>query len=295
MEAKEDEAHGIAVIQDEPGELAVLNRGEVDVQIETAHRYPRSIDRFKKLALTIATADHETAASCFYALPRAGTTIEGPGVRLAEIVASCWGNLRAGSEVIDIGDTHVTVRGFAHDLETNFAVSLQIRRKITNKYGKRYSDDMITMTANAASSIAFRNAIFKVVPKAFVQQVYNEAKKVAIGDAKTLSARRKDMFGYFQKMGVTEDRVLAMLQREGTDDVDLKDMEKLVGFATAIKEGDISADETFPELAKDDEKTKTTALADKVKAKAKKTQEAEPQKEVEEVPDTQFGKEENNE
>jgi hypothetical protein len=68
---------------------------EIDIQIATAHRYPRDIEQFRREALSIAIADEDTAASCFYKLPRKKkdeatgewiqTYIEGPGVRLAEI------------------------------------------------------------------------------------------------------------------------------------------------------------------------------------------------------------------
>ena len=63
--------------------LAALNRSEIDIQIQTAKRFPRSISQFKKTALAMATIDEETAGSMFYKVPRSGKTIEGPSVRLA--------------------------------------------------------------------------------------------------------------------------------------------------------------------------------------------------------------------
>src|SRR4051812_48501652 len=73
-------------------------RAEVDIQISTAKRYPRSIRNFKQQALEMATFDEETAEGCFYSLPRGGKPIEGPSARLAEIVLSAWGNVRADAK-----------------------------------------------------------------------------------------------------------------------------------------------------------------------------------------------------
>ena len=70
------------------GTLSVLSRAEIDVQITTAKRYPRSVTAFRREAEEMATLDEETAGSMFYVLPRAGKNIEGPSVRLAEIVGS---------------------------------------------------------------------------------------------------------------------------------------------------------------------------------------------------------------
>jgi hypothetical protein len=72
--------------------VAVLNRSEVEAQLDAAHKYPRQIKRFLNEAITLATLTRDVAESCIYALPRGGKTIAGPSVRLAEICASAYGN-----------------------------------------------------------------------------------------------------------------------------------------------------------------------------------------------------------
>ena len=47
-----------------------LTRGEIDIQISTAKRYPRSIERFQSEAEAMACLDEHTASECFYALKR---------------------------------------------------------------------------------------------------------------------------------------------------------------------------------------------------------------------------------
>src|SRR6185369_14649302 len=82
--------------------LAGWQREEIDIQIATAKRYPRSITAFKRQCLEMATLDEETAGSMYYVLPRAGKKIEGPSVRLAEIAGSAWGNLRSKSYIVEV-------------------------------------------------------------------------------------------------------------------------------------------------------------------------------------------------
>ena len=228
-----------------PQVLATLSRAEIDTQIATANRYPRSVKRFKASALELATLDEETAGSMFYSLPRSGKTIEGPSTRMAEVVGSCWKNLRYQARVIDIGKEFVTAQGMCFDLENNVAASVEVMRRITDKRGNRYNDDMIGVTANAACSIALRNAIFKIVPRALWADIYEAARVTSIGKAETMEARRSKVIDYFAKMGIDEKRVCAAVQRGGREDLTTDDIITLRGFATAIKAGDTSVDAVF--------------------------------------------------
>jgi hypothetical protein len=161
-------------------------------------------------------------------------------------VVSSWGNIRADAKVIDVGIKEITAEGMCWDLERNVAVRVQVKRRITDKNGRRYNDDMIVVTGNAACSIALRNAVFKVVPMAYTKAVYDAARQVAIGDAKTLASKRAEMVAYFGKMGVTPERVFAAVTKKNIEDIGLDDLVLLKGLATAIKEGDTTVDEAFP-------------------------------------------------
>ena len=236
--------HEIEIL-DSSTALSVINRAEIDSQIATAKQYPRSIKEFKRQAMELATLDEETAASMFYALPRAGKNIQGPSVRLAEVVQSCWGNIRAESDVVAIDEKFVTAMGSCMDLEKNVATRIRVKRRITDKHGKRFNDDMIGVTSNAACSIALREAIFKVIPRALVKDVYQAAIATAVGDAKSLTARRHSAIEWFNKTGVPTPKILARLDRKGIEDVTLDDLIVLTGLRTAIKDGEASIEDAF--------------------------------------------------
>ena len=234
--------------REEIAAVAILNRSEISSQLDAAHRYPRKVKSFLDEAMTLATINREIAESCIYALPRGGKTIAGPSVRLAEIVASSYGNLHVASRVIDVTDKEVVAQGAAWDLEKNLRVIVEARRRITNKYGKRYDDDMITVTGAAAGSIALRNAIFRVVPRAYVDQLYAGVREVAVGNAKTLSTRREEVIARLQKIGVPHDRILARVEAKSLVDIDLERLEILIGLGTSIKNKEQSIDDAFPSV-----------------------------------------------
>jgi cyclophilin family peptidyl-prolyl cis-trans isomerase len=231
--------------------LEAINRSEIDMQITTAKRYPRSVERFRKQALAMATVDEETAASMFYALPRSGKLLEGPSARLAEIVVVCWGNVRAGARVVEVGDNYVSAQGVFHDLENNVYVSQEVRRRITDSKGRRYNDDMIGVTGNAAASVAYRNVVFRGVPRTYVNAILREAKEVAVGKALSLEQRRAKLAEWFAKVGASEAELVklaalhAAAPRSGLADLTLDDITMLRGLATALKDGETNMAEVM--------------------------------------------------
>lgn len=250
------------------GTLAILTRAEIDVQISTAKTYPRSVKKFQTDALGLATLDEETAISCFYRLPRGGKTIEGPSIRLAEIIASAWGNLRYGTRIVGQDARFVTAEGVCHDLERNVSGTARIDRRITNRKGETFNDDMVAVTANAACAIAVRNAIFHVIPRAFWNHVYEQAKLTAIGKAETLTDRRASMVAYFQKMGVLLERLLAVAGKPSVEDLSLEDVFNLRAVANAIRTGETTVDQAFPEPRREEPKQSATEkLAEKLGGK----------------------------
>jgi hypothetical protein len=238
-----------------------LARAEVDVQIETAKKYPRSLIAALKYATELATLNVETAEQMFYSLKRSGKDIEGPSVRLAEIIATAWGNLRYGAEILGADDAFVRARGYCFDLQTNTAFAGEVERRITDSKGRRYGDDMIGVTAMAAAAIAGRNAVFKIVPRVYVMQIYERAKLVARGSQATLATRRLTVLEKYAKRGITAEQIFAKLQIRGVEEITLDHIEKLVGLATAIHEGRTSIDKEFPAVAAVAESGKATAPA----------------------------------
>lgn len=222
-----------------------IDRAEFDTQIATAKRYPRETGACVREAIAMVQENEETAQACIYALPRGGKTIKGKSIALAQTLANCWGNIRIGARLMEVGETTVEVVGICHDLEKNTRADVTITRRITDKNGKRYNDDMIAVTCNAAASIAIRNAIFRVIPSIYAERVYNAAIETALGKQMPISERRTKAVDHFKKLGIDEKLLLGYLKRAKVEDITGEDLETLFGLANAIKSEEASIDEVI--------------------------------------------------
>lgn len=246
--------------------IEAINRAEVDIQISTAKKYPRDLKRVLNQIETLATLDTETAEDCFYALKRGrgddAKVIEGLSVRFAEIMANAWGNMRIATRIIGNDGKMITAQGVCHDLESNLATSIEVHRRITDKYGKTYSDDMVVVTGNAASAIAYRNAVLKVIPKAITRRIVDNVKQVALGKALDLETSRNNALSNFKKVGVSDIQICEYLEIKSIQEIDKEHLFTLKGLWNAIKEGSTTVKETF--VQKGVEKTELDIAREKI-------------------------------
>ena len=245
---KNEELEVIPVIES-VSVIEAQTRGEIDIQIATAHRFPRNAKRATENVIAVISKDKELAKTCVYSLPRAGKSIDGPSVHLARYLASEYGNLRVDAKIVEIGDVMITAQAIAHDLEKNYAIRTEVKRRITKKNGERFEDDMIVVTCNAALAIASRNAILQVIPVTVTDQVYKAAQQAITGDLSTeqkLLQRRKEILdGFLNTYAVNEIEVLAMLELETVNQIREPQMLTLVGLGQALRDGDTTVAEAF--------------------------------------------------
>lgn len=266
--------------------LEALNRSEVDMQVATAKSYPRDIEKALEKIENLAIMDKETAVDCFYVLRRkaangSDSVIDGLSVRMAEIIAGAWGNLRVQARIIGNDGRTITAQAVCHDLESNLAVSVEVKRRITNKKGETFSEDMQVVTGNAACAIAFRNAVLKVVPKAITKKVIGRVKEVALGQAIDLETSRQNIIQYFAKLGVTEEQLFDYLGIKKITEIDTEMVFELRATRNAIEEGTTTVQETF---VKPMEEKKAAAEAKAKSEAAKKRAEAAIERSTNKVP-----------
>lgn len=234
---------GQEVVTIEASAVGAIVDAEINQQVATARRYPRSEQAFYSKAKALVLASEETAVECIYALPRDSKFIEGPSARMAEILAHCWGNNRVGARVLGLDDSgrFIVAQGVFHDLETNVARSVEIRRRITTAAGKIYSDDMIGTTANAAASIAMREATLKGIPRAVWGEIYAQARALVTGTIEGIEKRREAALKAFQLAGLSQEIMLKIVGKRGMRDIEPNDLLTLRGVLVAMRDGDISA------------------------------------------------------
>ncbi len=240
----------VEVSQESQGGITAREKGMWETLLEHVQRNPRNIGACMDQATAMACRDQETAESCFYAMPRGGKMVTGPSIRLAEMMQSAFGGLLVETRNLAIGARQLTAEGTCIDLHTLTRARTEVTRRITGKNGQRYNDDMINTTSMAAQAIARRNAIFAVVPRAYVDQVEKAARKVAVGDEKTLVQRRGGAIQTLNKMGVPTERILSTIDRQSIEEITGEDVLTLRSLWIQVKDEGKSIDLLFPDPTK---------------------------------------------
>ncbi len=257
-------------------ENGIAVRAEIDAQITTAKAYPRNPKKSVEYAEMLATLDEETAQSCMYALPRKdknGNKIEikGASIRLAEIMMNAWEHIHCATRIVENDGKHITAEAVAWDLQQNVKVVMQNKVSIIfgqkdGKGGYTANADMQTTLSNAAAAKALRNAIFKVIPKAFVDTVYKKAIEFSIGDSKTLATKITNAVNKLVKMGLNKEEMLQYFGHTTLNEFTSEDYASLIGIGTALKEGMIKPEDVFS-LEKNENESAADKLNDLIASK----------------------------
>lgn len=279
VNAEQDEGLETAIV---PSVVEAQERAAIDIQVATARRYPRTIKAFQADLETWALATPDIATECFYVLERqsrnGGTTrIIGPSVRFAELILAAYKNLAVDVRLESDDGSRVVVVAVARDMERNVAQRVPVTRRVTGRDGRRYSDDMVNVTIQAAASIAKRNAIMGVVPKALWSAVMEKAKALARGDAgaKSIVERIDDARKAWGALGVKDERLLGFIGKASWKDVTADDLLGLIVTYREVKAGERDVDSIHaPEPEAPAAKEAATGANEAVAAAAKRGRKA---------------------
>lgn len=268
------------IMTETPTALESVTRGEVDMQVSTAKKYPRDMRRFLQGVENAVTKNPDVAATMFYVLPSRGQDnkpIEGPSARFAEVVASAWGNMRVEAMPLSDDGRTVTAVATAWDMESNVLVRMATQKSVwSTKKDKRFPEFVVVSNTNAAASVAFRNAVLKVVPRAMWWPLYEKARRAAVGDMNKLAETAERWLAVFEKGSVSRKRVFAFLGKESVKDIGAGDINRLQGIYTSLTEGNAKPDDIFPPEELPEGNTDAGSRKTKGKAKAKPAAEPEP-------------------
>ena len=246
MENQKDEIqeNGVQLVSEMPS-YYLQQKAQIDVQIATAHAFPRSLSKCKDNAVTIVTLSKEIAKSCGYSLPRGKKPIKGATVHLARILAQNYGNMRVSARVSEVSEKYVSALAVALDLETNLGVELEIRRKILYSDGRRFNDVMIHTTGLAAAAVAYRNVVLSVIPKGLTDHVYKAAQDHLTGDLSSeqelLKARAQWIKHFKSKYEATDEEIITLCGVKTLDGIKRDQILTLAGTDQAIKDEDTTA------------------------------------------------------
>jgi hypothetical protein len=189
--------------------LSELARAELESSIIVAQRRPRNeLQAFGRIETSCKRLGF--ALSARYSYPRGGQQIEGPSVRLAREMARCWGNIRYGLDIVHDGEDTRTVRGWAHDLETNTKETQDATfRKLIYRKNKGWvtpDERDLRERTNAVGAICVRNCLLHLMPPDLVDDAIRITKEVITkGVAEDIEGNRKSIVSAFRGIGVSVD------------------------------------------------------------------------------------------
>lgn len=214
-------------------------------QIQVAQMFPRDVAAARAELMDECDV-YEFAAVASYAVPRAGGTVTGPSIRLAEAVASAYGHMEWGHRELSRGDGKSEVEVYAWDKQKNNRRIRQItvdhfRDTRNGPQRLRDSKDIDDKIANVASK-QMRGAILALVPKSFTEAAIARCKAtLAGGGGVSLKQRIDKMTDAFAKLGVTAE-VLKKHLKKPLSEINGDDIADLTAVYNAIKGGDKIAD-----------------------------------------------------
>jgi hypothetical protein len=203
-----------AVQQEETGLIQATEAravAEVQASYVIAKKFPRN-QHESYMAIIESCKRPFLAEQAMYAYPRSGSLVTGPSIRLAEVLAQCWGNIEFGIREISRSNGISIAEAYAIDLQTNARKPLifhvpHTRDKKDKKTGimtkvKLIDDrDIYEVVANMGAR-RLRNCILAIIPGDVQEAAINQCKKTMESGEVSLSDRIRMMVTKFDELGV---------------------------------------------------------------------------------------------
>lgn len=188
---------------------------EVQAMVIMAKQFPRDPIRAMDRILNACTRP-SLAEGAVYSYPRGGQNVEGPSIRLAEVLAQNWGNLDFGIRELSQENGESTVEAYAWDLETNVrqAKVFQVpHKRFTKKGSQTLTDprDIYELIANNGSR-RLRACILGVIPGDVVEAAQQQCSATLNAHADTSPEGIKAMLDALAPYGITADMLQTRYQ-----------------------------------------------------------------------------------
>ncbi len=217
----------------------------VQGQILIAKRFPRDVD-LSLQKIERACSRTRLASLAIYQYQRGGTDITGPSIRLAEAVASAWGNVKYGFDVMESNTLSNKVRAYAYDMESNVQAEriFSVSNMRFTRAGQQMTDprDIYENIANNASR-RIRACILEIIPADVIEYAMECCDKTIRQNIKITPESLDKLCAAFAEYGVTKIQIEAKIQRN-LSSIGTAQYIQLRNIYTSLKDG-ISKPEDF--------------------------------------------------
>ena len=185
---------------------------EVQAAIFLAKQFPRDEEASRRRILS-ACKRRRLAEEAEYEYPRGGAKVNGPSIRLAEVIAQNWGNIDYGIIELDQKPDRSEVMAYAWDLETNTrrTMNFTVPHIRHTKKGVQHLDDprdKYELVANLGAR-RVRACILGVIPGDVVEEAQEACRQtLKDGNKEPLEVRIPKMLEVFNReFNVTQEMI----------------------------------------------------------------------------------------
>lgn len=222
---------------------------QVQAKVIMARKFPRNpaacFENIREACRNLSLAE-----SAFFSFPRGGEVVHGPTIRLAEELASIWGNIEISVVELARREGETELQASAWDLESNVSssVNFTVKHSLDTRGGSKEltaQRDISDLTANVAAR-KLRGRILSILPEALVSAAVDMCRDTL---ARTISAdlvdKRAAIVAHLRKMGITERAICVRFNVDKVEALDARAVSSLASIARTIKAGEASAAEIF--------------------------------------------------
>ena len=240
---------------------------EVQAAVVMARRFPRDEIRAVE-KIRNACSRPTLAESAVYQYSRGGSDVSGPSIRLAEAIASAWGNLQFGVREVEQRNGESTCEAFAWDVESNTRVVKSF--KVSHIRHTKKGDTMLTdprdiyeMVANQGAR-RVRACILGIIPGDVVEDAVRQCETTLNAKADTTPEGLKKVADAFAEYGVTVKQLEARIQRRW-DSITAAQIVGLRKIIVSLRDGMSKPEDWFEPIAKDEAKPSEAAKPKKLR------------------------------
>ncbi|MDT2604953.1 hypothetical protein [Enterococcus dongliensis] len=250
-----DLANEFAIQQSNQGNSVMANTAvsremeEVKGQIFMAKQFPRNPFEAEKRIID-SCKRRSLASTAMYSYPRGKTNVQGPSIRLAEVLAQNWGNISFGVKELEQRPGESVAMAYAWDVETNTRQEkiFTVPHLRYTKYGTTKLEDprdIYEMVANNGSR-RLRACILGVIPGDIVELAIEECNKTLAGEnASPLKDRLSRAFTSFKEnFDVTQEMIEDYFGYK-SHDFSEKNFSDLIGIFNSLKDGNAKVKDYF--------------------------------------------------
>ncbi len=252
---------------------------EIQAAMTIAANFPRNevASRDKIMSACQRPALAQTA---IYSYPKGRTSVTGPSIRLAEVLARYWGNLNCGFRELNRKDGLSEVEAFAWDLETNTKFTRQFsvkhwRDTRNGGYAIKEEREIYELIANMAQR-RVRACILEIIPGDIVEEAVAQCNKTMTADLQGRDPVEgaRNLLAALKKHGVTQQNVEKRMGHriEAVSAAEVIDLCKVV---KSIEDGFSSAADWFEIEDKEENKALENAVLGEGAASSSSPQKAE--------------------